>query len=78
VLALPVVVERIVGCSCRTGADDHRPSLRRASRFTAIATRLSVASHGAEVIDGNIHVYAPLCGRALAGAKATPGAHLRL
>ena len=34
---------------------------------------MAVVSFGAEVIaDGNIHVYAPLRGRAIAGARATP------
>lgn len=38
---------------------------------------LSVVSHGAEVIaDGNIHVYAPLRGRALAGALGDTGARI--
>ncbi len=38
---------------------------------------LAVVSHGAEVIaDGNIHVYAPLRGRALAGAMGDTGARI--
>ena len=38
---------------------------------------LAVVSHGAEVIaDGNIHVYAPLRGRALAGALGDTGARI--
>jgi septum site-determining protein MinC len=38
---------------------------------------LGVVSHGAEVIaDGNIHVYAPLRGRALAGAMGDTGARI--
>lgn len=38
---------------------------------------LAVVSHGAEVIaDGNIHVYAPLRGRALAGAMGDAGARI--
>ena len=38
---------------------------------------LAVVSHGAEVIaDGNIHVYGPLRGRALAGAMGDTGARI--
>jgi len=38
---------------------------------------LAVVSHGAEVIaDGSIHVYAPLRGRALAGAMGDTGARI--
>jgi septum site-determining protein MinC len=38
---------------------------------------LAVVSHGAEVIaDGNIHVYAPLRGRALAGAMGDTNARI--
>lgn len=38
---------------------------------------LAVVSHGAEVIaDGNIHVYAPLRGRALAGARGDTSARI--
>jgi len=38
---------------------------------------LALVSYGAEVIaDGNIHVYAPLRGRALAGAKGDGGARI--
>jgi septum site-determining protein MinC len=38
---------------------------------------LAVVSHGAEVIaDGNIHIYAPLRGRALAGAMGDTGARI--
>ena len=38
---------------------------------------LAVVSHGAEVAaDGNIHVYAPLRGRALAGATGDTGARI--
>lgn len=38
---------------------------------------LSLVSHGAEVIaDGHIHVYAPLRGRALAGAKGDTAARI--
>jgi septum site-determining protein MinC len=38
---------------------------------------LSLVSHGAEVIaDGHIHVYAPLRGRALAGAKGDAAARI--
>lgn len=38
---------------------------------------LAVVSHGAEVIaDGSIHVYAPLRGRALAGATGNPEARI--
>lgn len=38
---------------------------------------LALVSHGAEVIaDGNIHVYAPLRGRALAGAKGQTSARI--
>ncbi len=38
---------------------------------------LAVVSHGAEVIaDGSIHVYAPLRGRAIAGARGDAGARI--
>ena len=38
---------------------------------------LGVVSHGAEVIaDGNIHVYAPLRGRAIAGARGNTEARI--
>jgi septum site-determining protein MinC len=38
---------------------------------------LAVVSYGAEVIaDGSIHVYAPLRGRALAGARGDVGARI--
>jgi septum site-determining protein MinC len=38
---------------------------------------LAAVSSGAELIaDGNIHVYAPLRGRALAGAQDNPGASI--
>ena len=38
---------------------------------------LALVSHGAEVIaDGHIHVYAPLRGRALAGAQGNTGARI--
>ena len=38
---------------------------------------LAVVSHGAEVIaDGNIHVYAPLRGRAMAGARGDAAARI--
>jgi len=38
---------------------------------------LSLVSHGAEVIaDGHVHVYAPLRGRAIAGAKGNTGARI--
>jgi septum site-determining protein MinC len=38
---------------------------------------LAVVSFGAEVIaDGNIHVYAPLRGRAMAGARGNTGARI--
>ncbi|QDQ25843.1 septum site-determining protein MinC [Chitinimonas arctica] len=38
---------------------------------------LALVSHGAEVIaDGNIHVYAPLRGRALAGARGDTGVRI--
>jgi len=38
---------------------------------------LAVVSHGAEVLaDGNIHVYAPLRGRAIAGAKGNADARI--
>jgi len=36
-----------------------------------------VVAHGAEVIaDGNIHVYGPLRGRAMAGARGDEGARI--
>ena len=38
---------------------------------------LALVSHGAEVIvDGNIHLYAPLRGRALAGARGDTNARI--
>ncbi len=38
---------------------------------------LGLVSHGAEVIaDGHVHVYAPLRGRAIAGAKGNPDARI--
>jgi septum site-determining protein MinC len=38
---------------------------------------LSLVSHGAEVIaDGSVHVYGPLRGRAIAGAKGDTGARI--
>jgi septum site-determining protein MinC len=38
---------------------------------------LALVNHGAEVIaDGNIHVYAPLRGRAIAGARGNTGARI--
>lgn len=38
---------------------------------------LGLVSHGAEVIaDGHIHVYAPLRGRAIAGARGNPSARI--
>jgi septum site-determining protein MinC len=38
---------------------------------------LSLVSHGAEVIaDGHVHVYAPLRGRAIAGAKGDTAARI--
>ncbi|SPC06102.1 cell division inhibitor, inhibits FtsZ ring formation (fragment) [Cupriavidus oxalaticus] len=38
---------------------------------------LDVVSYGAEVIaEGNIHIYAPLRGRALAGVKGNTGARI--
>jgi septum site-determining protein MinC len=38
---------------------------------------LALVSHGAEVIaDGHIHVYGPLCGRAIAGAKGNTEARI--
>lgn len=38
---------------------------------------LDLVSHGAEVIaEGNIHIYAPLRGRALAGVKGNPAARI--
>jgi len=38
---------------------------------------LALVSYGAEVVaDGSIHVYAPLRGRALAGAKGDPSARI--
>ncbi|MDP9046191.1 MAG: septum site-determining protein MinC [Pseudomonadota bacterium] len=54
--------------------------LRSGQRVYAKGTDLivlAVVSHGAEVIaDGNIHVYAPLRGRALAGAMGDAGARI--
>ena len=38
---------------------------------------LAVVSYGAEVIaDGNVHVYAPLRGRAIAGARGNTSARI--
>ncbi|HET6788967.1 MAG TPA: septum site-determining protein MinC, partial [Aquabacterium sp.] len=38
---------------------------------------MAVVNHGAEVIaDGSIHVYAPLRGKAIAGAKGNTGARI--
>jgi septum site-determining protein MinC len=38
---------------------------------------MAIVNHGAEVIaDGNIHVYAPLRGKAIAGAKGNTGARI--
>jgi septum site-determining protein MinC len=65
--------------SARTSVIIDRP-LRSGQRVYAKGADLvvlAVVSHGAEVIaDGSIHVYAPLRGRALAGAMGDTGARI--
>lgn len=81
VLAPPVVVERIVELQLPALEPMIIDRPLRSGQQVYARDRdlvvLSVVSHGAEVIaDGHIHVYAPLRGRALAGAKGNTGARI--
>ena len=61
-------------CRCRPPPWSSTSPCARANRSTpraATSSCMAVVNHGAEVIaDGNIHVYAPLRGKAIAGAQA--------